>query len=296
MADPAILTSGLTKRYGRTLALLDLSLEVRPGEVFGFLGPNGAGKTTTIRLLMGLLQPTGGGATVLGMDAWSDVAELHRRLSYVSSDFVVWPHLTGEENLELLGSLHGGADPELRAGLMERFEFDPSLRGRAYSRGNVQKLGLIAAFQTRPELMILDEPTTGLDPLMARAFRDLVQEVRSEGRTVFLSSHVLSEVEAICDRVGILRAGRLVEIGTLDDLRHLSARVVEIGFTGPAPRLEGIDGVTVETVEDHLIRCEVHGPMAPLLVALRATDVTTMDAREASLEELFLRYYGEETG
>jgi ABC-2 type transport system ATP-binding protein len=294
MPDAAILTNELTKRYGPTLALSDLSLEVSPGEIFGFLGPNGAGKTTTIRLLMGLLHPTAGGASLLGMDAWRDAAELHRRLGYVSSDFVVWPHLTGEENLELVGNLHGGADPGLRAELVERFELDTSKRGRAYSRGNVQKLGLIAAFQSRPELMILDEPTTGLDPLMARTFRELAAQVREEGRTVFLSSHVLSEVEAICNRVGILRSGRLVEVGTLEDLRHLSARVVEIRFDGAVPSLDGVDGVTVQAVEDHAIRCEVRGAMTPLLEALRGTDVTTMDAREASLEELFLRYYGEE--
>jgi ABC-2 type transport system ATP-binding protein len=294
MPDATILTSELTKRYGETLALSDLSLEVSPGEIFGFLGPNGAGKTTTIRLLMGLLQPTAGRASLLGMDPWRDAAELHRRLGYLSSDFVVWPHLTGEENLELLGNLHGGADAGLRVELIDRFELDPSKRGRAYSRGNVQKLGLIAAFQSRGELMILDEPTTGLDPLMAHAFRKLAIRVRDEGRTVFLSSHVLSEVEAICDRVGILRSGRLVEVGTLEDLRHLSARVVEIRFGGDVPSLGGVDGVTVQAVEDHLVRCEVRGAMTPLIEALRGADVTTMDAREASLEELFLRYYGEE--
>jgi ABC-2 type transport system ATP-binding protein len=292
MDAAAIETVGLTKRYGRTAALTDLSLAVHPGEVFGFLGPNGAGKTTTIRLLMGLLRPTSGGASVLQMDPWRDVAALHRRLAYLSSDFVVWPHLTGSENLELIGNLHGGADSELRRQLIERFGFDPSVRGRAYSRGNVQKLGLIAAFQTRPELLILDEPTTGLDPLMARVFRDLVREAREEGQTVFLSSHVLSEVEAICDRVAILRAGRLAEVGTLEDLRHLSARVVEIGFTGAAPRLEGVEGLSVATVDDHRIRVEMHGTIGPLLAALEGVDVTTFESRDASLEELFLRFYG----
>jgi ABC-2 type transport system ATP-binding protein len=294
MRDAAIRTEGLTKHYGRTEALQQVDLEVRPGEVFGFLGPNGAGKTTTIRLLLGLLRPTAGTARVLGMDPWADAAALHRRLSYLSSDLAIWPHLTGAENLELIGNLHGGVDTRYRDVLTERFDFDPHKRGRAYSRGNAQKIGVIAAFMTRPELLILDEPTTGLDPLMAMTFRRCVDEARERGQTVFLSSHVLSEVEALCDRVAIVRRGRLVDVGTLGDLRHLSATTVELTFDGPPPPLDGIAGVDVAPADDGVVRCEVRGPVQPLLDALAGAQVRTIASREPSLEEVFLRYYGEE--
>ncbi|HZQ87891.1 MAG TPA: ABC transporter ATP-binding protein [Acidimicrobiales bacterium] len=281
----------LTKRFGSTVALDALDLEVRDGEVFGFLGPNGAGKTTTIRLLLGLLHPTSGEATVLGLDPWRDVVALHRRVAYVPGEFNAWPQLTGTETLELLGRLHGGVDEEYRALLVKRFDLDVSKRGRQYSKGNRQKLALIAALSTRAELLVLDEPTSGLDPLMEVTFRDCVGEAKGRGQTVFLSSHILSEVEAVCDRVGILRAGRLVDQGTLDDLRHLSAVTLEIEYTGPAPDLGGIDGL--ETIEhgDGVLRCRLQGSPDPVIKALAATHVTNFVMREPSLEELFLRYY-----
>ena len=293
-ASPALATTGLSKRFGPTLALDGLDLEVRRGEVFGFLGPNGAGKTTTIRLLLGLLHPTSGSATVLDMDPWRQAADLHRRLSYVPGEVAVWPQLTGAEILELLGNLHGPVDEAYRDELIERFDLDPSKRGRAYSHGNVQKIGVIAAFMTRPELLVLDEPTTGLDPLMGMAFRRCVREAREDGRTVFLSSHVLSEVEALCDRVGIVRTGRLVDVGSLAELRHLSAHAVEITVDGAMPELDRIPGVDVLSVADGRARCEVRGPIGPLLEALADVEVVSFVSREPSLEEIFLRYYGEE--
>jgi ABC-2 type transport system ATP-binding protein len=289
----AIRTEKLTKHYGRTVALRDLDLEVRAGEVFGFLGPNGAGKTTTIRLLLGLLRPTSGSASVLGADPWRDAAALHRRLAYIPGELAIWPHLTGMENLELLGNLHGGVDLAYRDELIGRFDLDPGKRGRAYSRGNVQKIGVIAAFMTRAELLVLDEPTGGLDPLMAMEFRAGVGEARERGQTVFLSSHVLRDVEALCDRVGIVRGGRLVDVGTLDELRHLTAHAVEIAFEGPVPSLDDIAGVRVLSVADGLVRCEVRGSMAPLLGALAGSGAVSVVSREPSLEEIFLRYYGD---
>ncbi|MBV8692957.1 MAG: ABC transporter ATP-binding protein [Actinobacteria bacterium] len=282
---------GLTKRFGSTLALDALDLEVQPGEVFGFLGPNGAGKTTTIRLLLGLLHPTAGGATVLGLDPWRDVVALHRRVAYVPGDFNAWPQLTGTETLELLGRLHGGVDTEYRRLLIERFDLDVSKRGRQYSKGNRQKLALVAALSTRADLLVLDEPTSGLDPLMEVTFRECVSEAKARGQTVFLSSHILSEVEALCDRVGILRAGRLVDQGSLDDLRHLSAVTLEIEYRGPAPDLGGIDGLEVVTHADGRLRCQLQGSPDPVIKALARTHVTNLEMREPSLEELFLRYY-----
>src|SRR6266542_3677208 len=237
--DAVIRTEGLTKRYGSVLALDSLDLEVARGEVFGFLGPNGAGKTTTIRLLLGLIRPTAGSAAVLGLDPWREAVGLHRRVGYVPGEFVVWPQLTGGEMLELLGNLHGGVDLAYRDELIARFDFDPHKRGRSYSKGNRQKVGLIASLQTRAEVLILDEPTSGLDPLMAAAFQDCAREARDRGQTVFLSSHILSEVEDVCDRVAILRRGRLADVGTLEELRHLSASTVkgyDTAYPTPASR------------------------------------------------------------
>jgi len=286
-----ITISGLTKRYGATLALDGLDLEVKAGEVFGFLGPNGAGKTTTIRLLLGLLQPTSGGATVLGLDPWRDVVALHRRLAYVPGDFSTWPQLTGTETFELMARLHGGVDEAYRDALVKRFEFDVTKRGRQYSKGNRQKLALIAALSTRAELLVLDEPTSGLDPLMEVTFRECVGEAREHGQTVFLSSHILSEVEAVCDRVGILRTGKLVDVGSLDDLRHLSAVTLEIEYRGPAPDLRSIDGLEVVVQSEGRLDCRLLGSPDPVIKALAASQVTGLVMREPSLEELFLRYY-----
>ncbi len=295
-SEPPIRTEGLTKRYGDTLALDHLGVEVRAGEVFGFLGPNGAGKTTTIRLLLGLIRPTGGTASVLGMDPWRDTVALHRRIAYVPGEFAVWPHLTGSEMLDLLANLHGHVDPAYRDELIRRFDLEPDKRGRSYSKGNRQKIGLIAALMTRAEVLVLDEPTAGLDPLMEMAFRDCVYEAREHGQTMFLSSHILSEVEAVCDRVGILRHGKLVDIGTLTDLRHLSALTFEVTFSGPPPALGEVPGLEVLSSRDGVVRCRVQGGVRPLVDALAGSNVVSMLSEEPSLEEIFLRYYGPDGG
>jgi ABC-2 type transport system ATP-binding protein len=281
----------LTKRYGQTLALDRLDLAIRAGEVYGYLGPNGAGKTTTIRLVLGLQRPTGGSVAVFGVDAWRDPVRAHRRVAFVAGEPMLWPALTGLECLEFLARLHGGTDPAYRRELIQRFVFDPGKRVRDYSKGNRQKIQLIAAFSVRPDLLVLDEPTSGLDPLMEAAFRDTVAEAKSAGQTVFLSSHILSEVEALCDRVGILRDGRLVEEGTLAELRHLSARVVEATFAGAPPRIAGVDGVTAEPLGANGLRFDVRGPVGPLLDRLAGTGVVSLVSREPSLEELFLAHY-----
>src|SRR3954454_21722249 len=225
---PVIETSGLTKRYGRTVALDGLDLTVRPGEVHGFLGPNGAGKSTTIRILLGLARADAGTVRLLGGDPWRDAVRLHQRLAYVPGEVNLWPNLSGGEVIDLLGRLRGGLDPGRRASLLERFQLDPTKKVRAYSKGNRQKVALVAAFASEVELYLLDEPTSGLDPLMEGVFQDVVREVRDEGRTVLLSSHILSEVEALCDRVTIIRNGRAAETGTFDELRHLRRITVEV--------------------------------------------------------------------
>ncbi|HYR64443.1 MAG TPA: ABC transporter ATP-binding protein [Actinomycetota bacterium] len=289
---PAIRTEGLTKRYGSVTAVSDLTLEVAHGEVVGYLGPNGAGKTTTIRLLLGLAQPTAGRSEIFGLDSQRDVVEAHKRLAYCPGEATLWPSLTGEETLQLLGNVQGRVDSSYRAELIQRFELDPKKKVRAYSKGNRQKLVLIAALMGRPDLLILDEPTSGLDPLMEQAFRHSITEAKENGQTVFLSSHILSEVEALCERVAILRAGRLVEIGTLAEMRHLSALLVEAVFDRPPPDLSGVPGITSLVVEGNRIRCQVQGPMEPLLKALAGTGVRELLSREPSLEELFLAHYG----
>ena len=293
MAAWAIRTEGLTKRYGDVAALDQLDLEVAPGEVVGYLGPNGAGKTTTIRLLLGLISPTGGRGEIFGLDCQRQPVEAHRRLAFVAGEANLWPSLTGAETLRLLGRAWGsGVDEAYRDELVARFDLDPSKKVRAYSKGNRQKVILIAALMTRADLLILDEPTSGLDPLMEQAFRRSVREARDRGQTVFLSSHILSEVEALCDRVGILRQGKLVELGTLAEMRHLSALTVEATFTGAIPDLSGVPGVSSVQVDGRVVRCQVRGPIAPLVKVLAAADVTELLSREPSLEELFLAQYG----
>jgi ABC-2 type transport system ATP-binding protein len=291
---PAIRTRGLTKRYPGTDALVDLDLEVAAGEVFGFLGPNGAGKTTTIRLVLGLIRPTSGMAEVFGLDCQRDVVATHRRLAAVGSEASLWPGLTGAETLHLLGQVQGQVDAAYRDELVERFELDPSKKVRAYSKGNRQKVALIAALMCRPDLLVLDEPTSGLDPLKEHEFRRCVGEARDRGQTVCLSSHALGEVEALCDRVGILRAGRLVEMGTLADMRHLSARTVEIRVDGTLPDLTAAEGVHDVTVHGGVMTLQVRGPMEPLLRALVGSEVIDLTSREPSLEELFMSLYGED--
>jgi ABC-2 type transport system ATP-binding protein len=293
MAAAAIRTEGLTKRYGDVAALDQLDLEVAPGEVVGYLGPNGAGKTTTIRLLLGLISPTGGRGEIFGLDCQRQPVEAHRRLAFVAGEANLWPSLTGAETLRLLGRAWGsGVDEAYRDELVARFELDPAKKVRAYSKGNRQKVILIAALMTRADLLVLDEPTSGLDPLMEQAFRGSIREARDRGQTVFLSSHILSEVEALCDRVGILRQGKLVELGTLAEMRHLAALTVEATFAGAIPDLSGVPGVSSVQADGRVVRCQVRGPIAPLLKVLAAADVTELLSREPSLEELFLAQYG----
>ena len=292
MAALAIRTEGLTKRYGDATALDHLDLEVAPGEVVGYLGPNGAGKTTTIRLLLGLISPTEGRAEIFGLDCQRQPVEAHRRLAFVAGEANLWPSLTGAETLRLLGRASGRVDEAYRDELVARFELDPAKKVRAYSKGNRQKVILIAALMTRADLLVLDEPTSGLDPLMEQAFRGSIREARDRGQTVFLSSHILSEVEALCDRVGILRQGKLVELGTLAEMRHLSALTVEATFAGAIPDLSGVPGVSSVQADGRVVRCQVRGPIAPLLKVLAAADVTELLSREPSLEELFLAQYG----
>ncbi len=290
----AIETIELTKRFGPITALDGLSIRVEPGQVYGFLGPNGAGKTTTIRMLLGLARATSGQARLFGLDAWAQAPSAHHRVAFVPGEFEAWPALRGGEMLDLLGALHGPYDVAWREELCQRFAFDPTRRGREYSKGNRQKICLIAALMVRPDLLILDEPTSGLDPLMEVQFRQCVQQARDRGQSVFLSSHILSEVEALCDQVAILRAGRLVQVGTLDDLRHLNTREVEITFAGPAPVLDGVEGVEQVVVEGAAVRLRLRGRPGPLLAAIAQASVTDLDIREPSLEELFLTYYGDD--
>jgi ABC-2 type transport system ATP-binding protein len=293
MPEAAVIrTRGLTKRYGHQFALKELDLTVRPGEVLGYLGPNGAGKTTTIRLLLGLIRPTAGEATLFGLDAQRRAPEIHRRLAYVPGEANLWPSLTGAETVALLGRVHGRVDRAYRDDLIARFDFDPGKPVRSYSKGNRQKISLIAALMTRAELLILDEPTAGLDPLMEQVFRQCIQEAKRAGQTVFLSSHILSEVEALCDRVAILRQGELLEIGTLAELRHLAALSVEATFEGTPPDVRAIPGVSAVEVDGPRLRCQVTGPMEPLLQALASAEVRELLSARPSLEELFLAHYG----
>jgi ABC-2 type transport system ATP-binding protein len=288
----AISASGLVKRFGATRALDGLDLSVSTGEVHGFLGPNGAGKTTTMRILLGLLRAQGGEARLLGGDPWRDAVELHRRLAYVPGDVTLWPELTGGEVIDLLGRMRGGLDPHRRAALIERFDLDPRKKTRAYSKGNRQKVALVAALASNPELLILDEPTAGLDPLMEAVFRESILEERRNGRTVLLSSHILAEVEAICDRVTIIRAGRTVESGSLADLRHLTRTSISAEVENPPSGLAELPGVHELLVDRTKIRCEVDGEaLAPVLQRLAAAGVRSLTSQPPTLEELFMRHY-----
>lgn len=292
MSDVVLRTSGLTKRYGDVVALDHLELELVRGEVFGYLGPNGAGKTTTLRLLLGLIGATDGSATIFGLDPWRDNVELHRRIAYVPGEFTVWSSLTGAEMLQLLGNLHGGYEPSFCDELCDRFDFDPSRKGRTYSKGNRQKIALIAALMVRPELLLLDEPTAGLDPLMEVRFREVLADGLERGQTALLSSHILAEVDAACDRVGILREGRLVEVGPLADLRINLARHVDITFADPPPPLDGVAGVSDVSVDGHDVHCTITGEPTDLLRTIAPHRVTSLVTADADLEEIFLNYYG----
>jgi ABC-2 type transport system ATP-binding protein len=293
--SPVISVSGLVKTFGRTRALDGLELVVEPGQVHGFLGPNGAGKSTAIRILLGLLRADAGDVRVLGGDPRRDATALHRRIAYVPGDVVLWPNLSGGEVIDLLGQLRGGLNATRRAELLDRFELDPRKKGRAYSKGNRQKVALVAALASDAELLILDEPTSGLDPLMEEVFRSSVQDERERGRTVLLSSHILSEVEALCDRVSIIRKGRTVETGSLADLRHLTRTSITAELAHPPDGLAALSGVHSLAVEGTRVRMEVD--TARLDEALRhLTDagVRSLTSRPPTLEELFLRHYAAE--
>ncbi|NUS54937.1 MAG: ABC transporter ATP-binding protein [Streptomycetaceae bacterium] len=290
--DTAIRTAALRKTFGRTVALDGLDLEVRTGEVHGFLGPNGAGKSTTIRVLLGLLRADGGTAELLGGDPWRDAVALHRRLAYVPGDVTLWRNLTGGEVIDLLGRLRGGLDPARRAALVDRFELDPTKKGRAYSKGNRQKVALVAAFASDVDLLVLDEPTSGLDPLMEEVFQQCVADERERGRTVLLSSHILSEVEALCDRVSIIRQGRTVETGTLAELRHLTRTSVTAELAGPPNGLADVAGVHDLVVEGHRVRLQADSDrIGDVLAVLGASGIRSLTSTPPTLEELFLRHY-----
>ncbi|GGS93099.1 ABC transporter ATP-binding protein [Streptomyces tanashiensis] len=293
----AISVVGLHKSFGRTHALDGLDLTVETGEVHGFLGPNGAGKSTTIRVLLGLLRADSGAAQLLGRDPWKDAVELHRRIAYVPGDVTLWRNLSGGEVIDLYGRLRGGGglDRARRAELIERFELDPTKKGRTYSKGNRQKVALVAAFASDVDLLVLDEPTSGLDPLMEEVFQDCVEEARRQGRTVLLSSHILSEVEALCDRVSIVRKGRTVESGSLAELRHLTRTSVTAELAGPPNGLAHLPGVHGLDVRGGRVTFQVDTDrLDAALRSLTATGVRSLTSTPPTLEELFLRHYTEE--
>ena len=293
--DTAISISGLVKRFGPTRALDGLDLEVRTGEVHGFLGPNGAGKTTTIRVLLGLLRVDAGRAELLGGDPWRDAVALHRRLAYVPGDVALWPSLSGGEVIDLLGRLRGGLDARRRDQLLELFDLDPRKKARTYSKGNRQKVALVAALASDVELLLLDEPTSGLDPLMEARFREVIADERHSGRTVLLSSHILAEAEALCDRVSIVRVGRTVESGTLAELRHLTRTSIQAELAGPPDGLTGLPGVHQLEVDGTRVRAQVDADrLDEVLRHLSAAGVRSLISQPPTLEELFLRHY--ETG
>lgn len=293
--DRVIDIHGLVKRFGSFRALDGLDLDVGPGEVHGFLGPNGAGKSTTIRVLLGLLRADGGEVRLLGGDPWTDAAALHRRLAYVPGDVNLWPNLTGGEVIDLLGRLRGEVSAARRAELIEAFELDPTKRGRAYSKGNRQKVALVAALASDVDLLVLDEPTSGLDPLMEEVFQREVDAFRDRGHAVLLSSHILAEVEQLCDRVSIIRAGKVVEAGTLAELRHLTRTSVSAELERPPAGLETLAGVHDLVVEGTRVRFQVDtARLDPALQALLTAGVRSLTSQPPTLEELFLRHYGDD--
>ena len=290
--DTAISVSGVHKHFGRTHALDGLDLSVATGEVHGFLGPNGAGKSTTIRVLLGLLRADSGTATLLGGDPWRDATTLHRRLAYVSGDVTLWPGLSGGEIIDLLGRLRGGLNPKRRAELIERFELDPRKKARTYSKGKRQKVGLIAALASDVELLLLDEPTSGLDPLMEDVFRSCIAEERRKGRTVLLSSHLLDEVEAVCDRVTIIRDGKTVESGSLAELRHLTRTELSVELAAPPTGLAELPGVHGLHIDGTRVRLEVDAEaLDPVMRALTTVGLRSLVSQPPTLEALFLRHY-----
>lgn len=301
--NPPIELRDVVKTFGHVRALDGLDLAVAEGEVHGFLGPNGSGKSTTMRVLLGLLRADSGTARLLGGDPWSEAAQLHRRVAYVPGDVSLWPNLTGGEVIDLLGRMRGGLDKTRRAELLERFELDPRKKGRTYSKGNRQKVALVAAFASDADLYLLDEPTSGLDPIMEVRFQECVREVKARGATVLLSSHILAEVEALCDRVSIIRAGAIVQSGTLDGLRHLTRTTVVAETTRPATELSGLRGVHTPTFTDdagphgehHRVSFDVDtDALEGAVTVLRDAGIRALTAHPPTLEELFLRQYGDE--
>jgi len=291
----AIDVAGLVKTFGRTRALDGLDLTVATGEVHGFLGPNGSGKSTTIRVLLGLIRADSGRVTLLGGDPWADAVHLHRRLAYVPGDVTLWPNLSGGEVIDLLGRLRGGLDRGRRDELLERFELDPTKKGRTYSKGNRQKVALVAALASDAELLVLDEPTSGLDPLMEAVFQDTIKEITDDGRTVLLSSHILAEVEALCDRVSIIRLGRTVESGTLDELRHLTRTSIAVETENPIDGIGDLPGVHDPQVDGVRARFDVEtAQLDGAIKHLSTFGLRSLTSQPPTLEELFLRHYGDE--
>jgi len=293
-----IQTEKLTKSYGPHRGIVDVDLEVKQAEIFGFLGPNGAGKTTTIRTLLDLIRPTSGRALVFGIESSADPVAIHRRIGYIPGEFTLYDRLTGGQTIQYFANLRGGVDRAYQAALIERFDIDPKRRYKELSKGNKQKIGLVIALQHRPELLILDEPTSGLDPLVQQSFFEVVREARTEGRTVFLSSHILSEVERTADRVAIIRDGRLVKIDSVEGLRDLAHHQVELRFSGPVPAaaFQALPGVSEVSAEDHVLRMRVNGPITPVVRAAAQYELLDFVSREPTLEETFLAQYGHGDG
>jgi len=290
----AIQVHDLRKTFGKTVALDGLDLEVTTGEIHGLLGPNGAGKSTTLRILLGLIRSDSGRATLLGGDPWRDVETLHRRLAYVPGDVALWPNLTGGEVIDLLGRLRGGLNEQRRAELLQRFDLDPTKKGRSYSKGNRQKVALVAALSSDVELLLLDEPTSGLDPLMEAVFKEAAREFRQRGATILLSSHILSEVESLCDRVSIIREGRNVESGTLEQLRHLSRTTVDATLERPVDPVElgSLPGLADVSITDHHVLCAVETQhLGDVLALLGRHGIKTLTSAPPTLEELFMEQY-----
>jgi ABC-2 type transport system ATP-binding protein len=289
-----IQTEALTKFYGSHRGIVEVDLEVAEGEAFGFLGPNGAGKTTMIRTLLDHIRPTSGRARIFGVETTKDPVSIHKRLGYLPGEFVLYDKLTGGQTIEYFANLRGGVDKAYQAELMERLEVDPTRKFKEYSKGNKQKIGLVVALQHRPDLLLLDEPTSGLDPLVQQEFYSVVREAKQEGRTVFMSSHILSEVERTCDRVGIIREGRLIKVDRVDALHDIAHHQVEIAFTGPVPvaEFEALPGVSEVSSHDHTLRMRVSGAVAPVLVAAAKYQPADFISREPTLEEVFLAEYG----
>jgi ABC-2 type transport system ATP-binding protein len=290
----AIHTEQLTKSYGSHRGIVDVDLDITEGEAFGFLGPNGAGKTTMIRTLLDHIRPTSGRAEIFGIDTTVDPVAIHKRVGYLPGEFVLYDKLTGGQTIEYFANLRGGVDKAYQADLIERLEVDPSRKFREYSKGNKQKVGLIVALQHRPDLLMLDEPTSGLDPLIQQAFFSVIREAKADGRTVFMSSHILSEVERTCDRVAIIRDGRLVKVDRVEALRDMAHHTVELVFAGEVPMaaFSALPGVSDIEAEDHVLRMRVSGPVAPVVRAAAGYDLSDFVSREPTLEETFLAVYG----